>query len=40
VDEGGPAAATIPDALPRNVRELIQLQANAPAMGWPFVRAA
>jgi predicted unusual protein kinase regulating ubiquinone biosynthesis (AarF/ABC1/UbiB family) len=31
--------ATIPDALPEEyVRELIQLQANAPAMGWPFVR--
>jgi predicted unusual protein kinase regulating ubiquinone biosynthesis (AarF/ABC1/UbiB family) len=31
--------ATIPDALPDEyVRELIQLQANAPAMGWPFVR--
>src|ERR1700726_4414790 len=31
--------ATIPDALPEKyVRELIQLQSNAPAMGWPFVR--
>src|ERR1700722_19511657 len=31
--------ATIPDALPEEyVRELIQLQADAPAMGWPFVR--
>lgn len=31
--------ATIPDALPKEyVGELIQLQANAPAMGWPFVR--
>jgi predicted unusual protein kinase regulating ubiquinone biosynthesis (AarF/ABC1/UbiB family) len=31
--------ATIPDALPEEyVRELVQLQANAPAMGWPFVR--
>jgi predicted unusual protein kinase regulating ubiquinone biosynthesis (AarF/ABC1/UbiB family) len=31
--------ATIPDALPDEyVRELIQLQADAPAMGWPFVR--
>jgi predicted unusual protein kinase regulating ubiquinone biosynthesis (AarF/ABC1/UbiB family) len=31
--------ATIPDALPQEyVNELIQLQANAPAMGWPFVR--
>ena len=31
--------ATIPDALPEEyVRELITLQANAPAMGWPFVR--
>jgi predicted unusual protein kinase regulating ubiquinone biosynthesis (AarF/ABC1/UbiB family) len=31
--------ATIPDALPKEyVRELVQLQANAPAMGWPFVR--
>ena len=31
--------ATIPEALPDEyVQELIQLQANAPAMGWPFVR--
>ena len=31
--------ATIPEALPKEyVDELIQLQANAPAMGWPFVR--
>jgi predicted unusual protein kinase regulating ubiquinone biosynthesis (AarF/ABC1/UbiB family) len=31
--------ATIPDALPDEyVRELIELQSNAPAMGWPFVR--
>ncbi|MPY75397.1 MAG: AarF/ABC1/UbiB kinase family protein [Alphaproteobacteria bacterium] len=31
--------ATIPDALPEEyVRELKQLQANAPSMGWPFVR--
>jgi predicted unusual protein kinase regulating ubiquinone biosynthesis (AarF/ABC1/UbiB family) len=31
--------ATIPDALPDEyVQQLIQLQANAPAMGWPFVR--
>ncbi len=31
--------ATIPDALPKEyVEELVQLQANAPAMGWPFVR--
>ncbi|MSO76331.1 MAG: AarF/ABC1/UbiB kinase family protein [Alphaproteobacteria bacterium] len=31
--------ATIPDALPAEyVEELKQLQANAPAMGWPFVR--
>ncbi|HTV89169.1 MAG TPA: AarF/ABC1/UbiB kinase family protein [Stellaceae bacterium] len=31
--------ATIPDALPEEyVRELVQLQADAPAMGWPFVR--
>ena len=31
--------ATIPDALPKEyVDELMQLQANAPAMGWPFVR--
>ena len=31
--------ATIPDALPKEyVEELAQLQANAPAMGWPFVR--
>jgi predicted unusual protein kinase regulating ubiquinone biosynthesis (AarF/ABC1/UbiB family) len=31
--------ATIPDALPKEyVNELVQLQADAPAMGWPFVR--
>ena len=31
--------ATIPDALPKEyVEELKQLQANAPSMGWPFVR--
>jgi predicted unusual protein kinase regulating ubiquinone biosynthesis (AarF/ABC1/UbiB family) len=31
--------ATIPEALPTEyVQELSQLQANAPAMGWPFVR--
>ncbi len=31
--------ATISDALPKEyVNELVQLQANAPAMGWPFVR--
>ena len=31
--------ATIPDALPKEyTAELVQLQANAPAMGWPFVR--
>ena len=31
--------ATIPDGLPREyVQELAQLQANAPAMGWPFVK--
>lgn len=31
--------ATIPDALPAEyVEELKQLQAHAPAMGWPFVR--
>jgi predicted unusual protein kinase regulating ubiquinone biosynthesis (AarF/ABC1/UbiB family) len=31
--------ATIPDALPPEyARELVQLQANAPAMGWAFVR--
>jgi predicted unusual protein kinase regulating ubiquinone biosynthesis (AarF/ABC1/UbiB family) len=31
--------ATIPDALPKEyVGELLQLQADAPAMGWPFVR--
>ncbi len=31
--------ATIPDALPKEyAQELSQLQANAPAMGWPFVR--
>ena len=31
--------ATIPDALPADyARELAELQANAPPMGWPFVR--
>ena len=31
--------STIPDALPKEyVAELIQLQSNAPAMGWPFVK--
>jgi predicted unusual protein kinase regulating ubiquinone biosynthesis (AarF/ABC1/UbiB family) len=31
--------ATIPDALPKEyVDELVQLQADAPSMGWPFVR--
>ncbi|MGH6931376.1 MAG: ABC1 kinase family protein [Dongiaceae bacterium] len=31
--------ATIPDALPKEyVLELAQLQANAPSMGWPFVK--
>ncbi|MCH8684726.1 ABC1 kinase family protein [Pedomonas mirosovicensis] len=31
--------STIPDALPPEyAQELSQLQANAPAMGWPFVR--
>lgn len=31
--------STIPDALPKEyVEELRQLQANAPSMGWPFVR--
>jgi predicted unusual protein kinase regulating ubiquinone biosynthesis (AarF/ABC1/UbiB family) len=31
--------ATIPEALPEEyVHELVTLQANAPAMGWPFVR--
>jgi predicted unusual protein kinase regulating ubiquinone biosynthesis (AarF/ABC1/UbiB family) len=31
--------ATIPDALPKEyAAELGQLQANAPAMGWPFVK--
>src|SRR5437868_14994817 len=31
--------ATIPDALPQEyVNELLQLQADAPSMGWPFVR--
>ncbi|MFI4988554.1 MAG: ABC1 kinase family protein [Alphaproteobacteria bacterium] len=31
--------STIPDALPSEyVSELSQLQANAPAMGWPFVK--
>src|ERR1041384_1266442 len=36
---GARLLATIPDALPDEyVNELIHLQANAPAMGWPFVR--
>lgn len=31
--------ATVPDALPKEyVQELQQLQSNAPAMGWPFVK--
>ena len=31
--------STIPDALPREyARELAQLQANAPSMGWPFIK--
>ncbi len=31
--------ATIPDALPKGyVNELVQLQADAPSMGWPFVK--
>jgi len=31
--------STIPDALPKEyVLELAQLQANAPSMGWPFVK--
>jgi predicted unusual protein kinase regulating ubiquinone biosynthesis (AarF/ABC1/UbiB family) len=31
--------STIPEALPKEyVQELSQLQANAPAMGWPFVK--
>src|SRR5712675_3054830 len=31
--------ATIPEALPKEyVQQLTQLQSNAPAMGWPFVR--
>ena len=31
--------ATIPDALPSDyASELAQLQSNAPAMGWPFIR--
>jgi predicted unusual protein kinase regulating ubiquinone biosynthesis (AarF/ABC1/UbiB family) len=31
--------ATIPDALPKEyAAELAQLQSNAPAMGWPFVK--
>src|SRR5690349_13117628 len=31
--------ATIPDALPKEyVNELVQLQSDAPSMGWPFVR--
>jgi predicted unusual protein kinase regulating ubiquinone biosynthesis (AarF/ABC1/UbiB family) len=31
--------ATIPDALPKEyVNQLVQLQADAPSMGWPFVK--
>src|SRR5215470_20225722 len=31
--------ATIPDAMPQEyVNELVQLQSDAPSMGWPFVR--
>lgn len=31
--------STVPDLLPEEYsRELIQLQSNAPSMGWPFVR--
>src|SRR3546814_17708985 len=31
--------STVPDALPKEyVQELSHLQANAPAMGWPFVK--
>ncbi len=31
--------STIPDALPKEyVQHLSELQSNAPAMGWPFVR--
>src|SRR5579859_3397728 len=31
--------ATIPDAMPKEyVNELLQLQADAPSMGWPFVK--
>src|SRR5271167_1477938 len=31
--------ATIPDALPKEyVNELVQLQADAPSMGWRFVK--
>jgi len=31
--------ATIPDALPKEyIQELAQLQADAPSMGWPFVK--
>src|SRR5262249_43450324 len=37
--KGAPFLASIADALPKEyVQELVQLQANAPAMGWPFVR--
>src|ERR1700716_384606 len=37
--KGAQLLATTPEALPEEyVRELIQLQADAPAMGWPFVR--
>ncbi len=38
-DEGGADHVHHPDALPKEyVEELRQLQANAPAMGWPFVK--
>ena len=31
--------ATVPDAIPEEyVQELLQLQSDAPAMGWPFVK--
>src|SRR5688500_20335773 len=37
--KGAQLLATIPDALPEEyVGEPVQLQANAPAMGWPCVR--
>ena len=37
--KGAQLLATIPDALPKEyVNQLIQLQADAPSMGWPFVK--